>query len=257
MAAESGTEDPVIAPDLDDRTGCREAARCRTCVFSRGGRRCAGRPLREAPQGDRKRAVGVPILPGSSACSNALQPDRQPIGRFVPPSREAVRFSPRRAWPFPPASFKVSPGLLPDAPLLQLNFMGMTGPNGVMPLYYTELIMERLRQKDRALGAFLDLFNHRIVSLFYQAWEKYRVTVAYERDERDRFSHILMDVVGLGTAHLQGRQIIRDDSILFYAGLVGLHTRPAAALRQILSGLFRCPRRDRAVGRRLASSRRK
>jgi type VI secretion system protein ImpH len=117
----------------------------------------------------------------------------------------------------------------------------MTGPLGMMPLYYTELILERMRQKDTTLAGFLDLFNHRFVSLFYQAWEKYRVTVAYERGERDRFSHILRDAIGLGTDFLEDRQIVRDDSLLFYSGLLGIHTRPAASLRQILWDYFDVP----------------
>ena len=32
---------------------------------------------------------------------------------------------------------------------------------------------------------------------FYQAWERYRFAIAYERGERDRFSHHLMDLIGI------------------------------------------------------------
>ena len=41
-----------------------------------------------------------------------------------------------------------------------------------------------------------------MISLFYQAWEKYRFTIAYEHGERDRFSHHLLDLIGLGTKGL-------------------------------------------------------
>ena len=58
-----------------------------------------------------------------------------------------------------------------------------------------------------------------MISLFYQAWEKYRFTIAYERGERDRFSHHLLDLIGLGTPGLQERQSVPDDSLLFYSGL--------------------------------------
>jgi type VI secretion system protein ImpH len=119
--------------------------------------------------------------------------------------------------------------------------MGLTGPSGVLPLYYTELINERIRAKDRALASFFDIFNHRMVSLFYQAWEKYRFSIAYERGERDRFSHHLMDLVGIGSPHLSERLQVRDDALLFYSGILAMHTRSAAALEQVLADYFDVP----------------
>ena len=38
------------------------------------------------------------------------------------------------------------------------------------------------------LRDFLDIFNHRLISLFYRAWEKYRFPIAYERRDEDTFS---------------------------------------------------------------------
>lgn len=181
-----------------------------------------------------------------------LQPERVQVGQFAPPSREAVRFAATPRMAFPASQVNALTFRENAPPLMQVNFLGMTGPLGVLPLYYTELIMERLRQKDTTLAAFLDLFNHRMVSLFYQAWEKYRVTALYEKSSRDRFSAILQDLIGIGTPHLSDRQIawtpgqtwpvgILDDTLLFYSGLLGLHTRPAAALRQILWDYFNVP----------------
>jgi type VI secretion system protein ImpH len=88
---------------------------------------------------------------------------------------------------------------------------------------------------------FFDVFNHRMVSLFYQAWEKYRFAIAYERGERDRFSHHLMDLIGIGTKRLENRLAVRDDALLFYAGLLSMHTRSAAALERILADYFEIP----------------
>jgi len=102
-------------------------------------------------------------------------------------------------------------------------------------------VLERLRAKDTTTRAFFDIFNHRMISLFYQAWEKYRFIIAYERGERDRFSHHLLDLIGLGTPGLQDRQAIPDDSLLFYSGLLSLHPRSGTALRQILWDYFEVP----------------
>lgn len=166
---------------------------------------------------------------------------RSPVGRFMHPSREVVRFGAHSATGFPASQIQEIRWDTGNAPFMVVNFMGLTGPSGVLPLYYSELVRERLRQKDPTLLAFLNLFNHRMVSLFYQAWEKYRFTVAYERGERDRLSHHLLDFIGLGTPGLQSRLAVADDSLLFYSGLLALHTRSALSLKSILEDYFDVP----------------
>ncbi len=165
----------------------------------------------------------------------------KPVGRFVKPSREVARFGAHPSLVFPASeiqSIQRRPG---QPPFVEVNFMGLSGPLGVLPHAYTELLLDRIRQKDTALRDFLDLFHHRIISLFYQAWEKYRFTIAYERGERDRFSHHLLDLIGLGTRDLQDRQEVSDDSLIYYSGLLAMNTRSAVALEQILTDYFEVP----------------
>lgn len=173
-----------------------------------------------------------------------ILPGRAPVGRFVSPLKEVLRFAAHASIPFPASQIQrvdwpETPGAA--APRVVINFMGLAGPSGLLPLYYTEMIVDRVRQKDYALRDFLDIFNHRMVSLFYQAWEKYRFTIAYERGERDRFSHHLMDLIGMGSKRLENRLTLRDDSLLFYAGMLSLHARSAAVLQRIIWDYFDVP----------------
>ncbi|MBM4076918.1 MAG: type VI secretion system baseplate subunit TssG, partial [Planctomycetes bacterium] len=139
----------------------------------------------------------------------------------------------------------------------------------------------RLARKDSALVAFLDLFNHRLVSLFYRAWEKYQFWMSSERmlyeqrqaveegesqfrsfvlDQRPRFDpfgEMLLSLVGLGApssryvlSHrdsLQPRTEIADQTWRYYAGLVSNRHRPAVNLESILSDHFQLPVRIRSL----------
>jgi type VI secretion system protein ImpH len=124
---------------------------------------------------------------------------------------------------------------------MTVNFMGLTGPQGVLPNPYTTLIIERLRASDPALRDFLNVFNHRILSLFYRAWRKYRFDVACEQGERDLFSRYLLSLLGLGTDGLRDRQAVSDDALIYYTGLLAQRPRSAQALRQILGDFFEVP----------------
>jgi type VI secretion system protein ImpH len=115
--------------------------------------------------------------------------------------------------------------------------MGMIGVSGVMPTHYTELAMERRRYHDTSMWAFMDMFTHRAVSLFFRAWEKYRFPVGYERGQDD-FTAFLFDFVGLGTDGLRGRMSLPDESLLPYSGLIAQKPHSAVALGNILSDYF-------------------
>ena len=129
---------------------------------------------------------------------------------------------------------------------MTVPFMGLTGPNGVLPQHYTSLVIERshLRLKDHTLREFFDLFNHRAISLFYRAWEKYRFPYAFERvlrddlHEDDLFTSCLFSLVGQGQRSLRERFHFDDHAILFYGGLFAARTRNACCLEQCLGDYF-------------------
>ena len=163
------------------------------------------------------------------------------MGTFLHPSEEVARFTVNPDTAFPASEIHALELEDGHPPRMSVNFMGLTGPEGVLPYCYSLLISERIRDRDTAPRDFLDLFHHRIISLFYRAWEKYRFAVSYERDQQDRLTQHLKDLVGLGEQGLQNRLGIRDDALVFYAGLLGPQQRSAAALEQFIGDYFGVP----------------
>lgn len=179
---------------------------------------------------------------------------RAPVGYGVGPADEVVRFRAHLSLAFPPSAIheviEVDDVLPPDylqeallrpteerlafGPVLKQTFFGMFGPSGVLPAHYTELMLkldhEAKNEEHNALRSWLDLFNHRLTSLFYRAWEKYRFYPGYERGvarallaatatagrgrsplaprpeaEHDWFTHTLLNFLGLGLSPLRDR----------------------------------------------------
>jgi type VI secretion system protein ImpH len=170
-----------------------------------------------------------------------MSPQRQVVGRFSNPGDEAVRFGAYVSVGFPASEIQALARPAAGPVSLTVNVMGLTGPLGVLPLAYSSLVIDRVRARDGAMRDFFDLFNHRMISLFCQAWEKYRFAIAYERGERDRFSFQVRALIGLGTPGLENRQHVADDALLYYSGLLSLHPRSATALRQLLMDYFGVP----------------
>ena len=170
-----------------------------------------------------------------------LRDTMRPVGGFSSPEDEAVHFhvNPRLGFP---ASEIQNIELRDDAPAaMMVNFMGLTGPMGVLPYAYSELILERARAKDSSLASFLDIFNHRAISLFHRAWQRYRFPVTYAAGSRDFFTQYLLDLLGLGTAGLRDRQEIEDEGLMHYVSLIAMQSRSAAALEQVLVDYFEVP----------------
>jgi type VI secretion system protein ImpH len=158
----------------------------------------------------------------------ALFRDKRPLGQALEPDKEAVRFSVRPTLDFPASDIsKLEDGKDGGPAKMEVTFMGLIGPAGVMPHWYTELVNERIWHKDHSLASFLDIFHHRLISLFYLAWKKYRFEANYQPDARDRLSNYLLSLAGIGTPGLIERIGLPAESLIFYSGLLS-RSIPAA-----------------------------
>jgi type VI secretion system protein ImpH len=169
-------------------------------------------------------------------------PERANVGHDALPLKEVVRFRSRPSVNFPASEVheirEIVEEFSDDQKLeMVVNFMGMIGPLGVLPTHYTELVMDRVRYRDNSLYAFVDIFTHRAVSLFFRAWEKYRFPISYERG-KDDFTEFLFDFVGLGTLGLRGKLNLDDESLLPYSGIIAQKPHSASVIEQMLSDYF-------------------
>lgn len=172
-----------------------------------------------------------------------LYPERHPVGLFVSPANEVVQFSSVPTLSFPASEIQAIEKGKDGRPHMFVNFMGLSAAVGVLPHTYTEFLLERIRAKDRSPGDFFDIFNHRMVSLFYRGWQKYRFYIAYERTGAgdDVISARLLDLVGLGTSSLVRRMNIADDACLYYVGLLSQRRPTAQGLKQLIEDYFDVP----------------
>jgi type VI secretion system protein ImpH len=175
-----------------------------------------------------------------------LRRELKPVGTAAAPNVEVVRFRARNSLEFPPSAVHSIEEDSGGPPYMTGEFLGLTGPKGTLPVHYTELLLEQERIGDRALTDFLDIFNHRLISLFYRAWEKHHFSIGYERAHRNRttddpFTWYLYNLIGMGTEGLRGRLPFADQVLLRYAGLMAQRPHSASALAGILRDYFGVP----------------
>ncbi len=170
-----------------------------------------------------------------------LHPDTIPVGEGSEPEKEAVRFKSRVALAFPATDVsELIPLSRSGGPAeMTVNFMGLAGCTGPLPMPYTELILERVWNKDATLRDFLDIFNHRLVSLLYRVRKAHRLGFAITSPDKSNFATYLFCLIGLGTKGLLGRMRVKDRSLLFYATFLTQQPHSMIALERLLSHYFK------------------
>ncbi|MEO8270496.1 MAG: type VI secretion system baseplate subunit TssG [Aureliella sp.] len=167
------------------------------------------------------------------------------VGRDTRPANEPVRLRAEASQAYPSTELAKATTDKNGRLTLEVSFLGLFGPSGALPQHYTQAIIDRLRHKDHALRDFLDLFNHRWLSLFYRAWEKHDYAAAYQTahslGQEDAVTRILWCLIGLGTSGLRGRLRLEDKSLLYYAGLLADVRSRQSTLANILSDWFQIP----------------
>lgn len=128
------------------------------------------------------------------------QGDVPPLGSTLTPKDDPVRFRPHPGMGFPASEIKgvewneQRPEL---PPTVRTTFLGLYGVDSPLPTSYLDDIAQR-REGHEALEAFLDIFNHRILTQFYRIWRKYSYPASFEPGGRDNTSQCLLGLIGLG-----------------------------------------------------------
>lgn len=145
-------------------------------------------------------------------------------------------------------------------PRVDVNFLGMLGPHGPLPLHLTEYAGDRVRHaKDATFVRFLDLFNNRMVGLFYRTWAASQMPCNFDRWEappagadvverrmhlardRDRYALYIGSLFGLGMESMRHRDAVPDLAKLHFVGRLATPHRNPEGLAAILRDFFGTP----------------
>jgi len=170
----------------------------------------------------------------------AWHPELPRLGTGLKAEQDPVRLSQEPELDFAAASLaRYTPG---PHPVLAVNFMGLFGPHGPLPLHLTEYARERLRHHhDPTIARFADIFHHRMISLFYRAWANTRPTVNYDRPAADRFGLYVGALLGIGGPACQHRDALADSAKLHYAAHFAGQTKHPEGLKAIIADILQLP----------------
>ncbi len=167
-----------------------------------------------------------------------LSPHLPRLGRAARPSLEPIRLGEEAELDFAPAALAKLEPTGAGVPRLGVRFFGLLGPQGPLPLHLTEYARERQYQRnDPTLARFLDIFHHRLLTLFYRAWAQSQPAVQHDRPLADRYAAWLGAATGL-PAGWQPKDSLPQTARLFNAGLMGSRSRHPEGLAKILSQHF-------------------
>ncbi|MBT4880645.1 MAG: type VI secretion system baseplate subunit TssG [Alphaproteobacteria bacterium] len=170
-----------------------------------------------------------------------LNVDNIALGKGSDPAKESVRIKSRVSFAFPASDlYSMTSGDDDALPELHINFFGISGLQGPLPTPYTEQVIDRMRQRDYGFRDFLDVFNHRLVSLLYRIHKKYRIGIAELTPEETDIGKTLRAFAGIGydIPALKNRTSVPDRSLLGYASFFWKEAHSGGELKLILSSYF-------------------
>lgn len=167
-------------------------------------------------------------------------PDHPRLGESRKAADDAVRLGQTPTLSFAPADvIGFQDGGDGERARLEQYSFGIFGPNGALPVHLTEYAYERHRQReDAAFTDFVNLFQHRLIALFYRAWAEADPATSFDRPQSDRFALYVGALLGLGTTSARSRDVAPDAAKLYRAAHFAAQPRSADGLESVLSDYF-------------------
>jgi type VI secretion system protein ImpH len=167
-----------------------------------------------------------------------LMPGSVPVGELGPPGSEPVRFRHDPQLIFHAGDIAgVEVRTLDDGSIraeMTTTFLGLFGTMSPLGTVFSEDVLRADAQDETSLRAFYDLLHHRLISLFYRSWKKYRFHAGFRADASDAFTGRMMSFIGVDVAGAIPKRGLRPFEVLALAPLVAMRTRPARTLGIVL-----------------------
>lgn len=118
--------------------------------------------------------------------------------------------------------------------LLIPTMVGLTGNLGALPLVYSQKLVSNSWAKKSGSLAFLNLFNNRLISLFYQASIKHNLPLQAELNQHKSYLHCIHALEGYVPYKKDTNNDLLNQSMAEFAGLIQGQVLNVESIQQIL-----------------------
>ncbi len=161
------------------------------------------------------------------------------LGRAHTIRHDPVRLTQEAHLVFSPVSIGgVDPPAGERPPRIRIRNFGLVGPNGPMPTFLIEHICRRAAQGDHAWQAFLNVIQHRLITLFYRAWAMHSPVAQEDRPWDNPLVRDLLCLLGLAEIDEGDDAPIDPRLLVFFSGRIVPSPGSAESLEAVLSGSF-------------------
>ncbi len=170
--------------------------------------------------------------------------ERPRLGESQRPSEDAVRLAQQATLGFSgmPIERLERGGPAGRYGTLSVRYPGLFGPNGPLPLHFTEYVVDRAKHGgDRTLRDFINVFQHRLLSMYWRAISSAQPVVQLDRPEDDRFATYYSSLAGLQSLESDALDPRIPRARRHWVSHFARPVRNTEGLEAILSGFFETP----------------
>lgn len=123
-------------------------------------------------------------------------------------------------------------------PRLTMNFMGIAGAHGPLPMVYTQMALHLSPATRAAFQRFLDIFNQRLAAILWLNGVVGMPGLAQKPADQTAYGMALRSFLGLGTPGTQGRLPFPERSLFPYTALFWGRVKSKEGLRLMIADYF-------------------
>jgi type VI secretion system protein ImpH len=170
-----------------------------------------------------------------------LDPNAIPLGSETDPQNEAIRIKSHVSFAIPTSELQSLQHEPDKKPILWINFLSIAGIQGPLPTPYTETIIDRTRQKDTAFRDFLDIFNHRLATLWHRLRKKIMPGVLQAPPQETPIGKTLLQLAGVAHPLLVEGKQLTPQILLSYHDVLWKRPHSGAGLLRLIKSYFNVP----------------